>query len=69
MEPKPRSIFLRLFFMLLALVFLIGPGLFFWWIAYLAYIEKGLFNLPIPGLLGLVFVGGGVAVMISNIRS
>ncbi len=64
---KSRSIGTRLLFILLSLVFLIGPGGFFFYVAYLALREEGLTGIIIPAVMGSIFIGGGIAGVISNI--
>jgi hypothetical protein len=62
-----RSKLSRVIFILLSLIFLIGPGSFFFYVAYLALTEEGVVAVVIPAAMGVIFIGGGIAGVISNI--
>jgi hypothetical protein len=67
-HPHGRSMFVRILAILFCLVCLLGPGALFLVVATLAYAEGGVMAIIVPGVLGLIFIGGGISGIVANVR-
>ncbi len=63
---KIRTTLSRIVFTCIS-VLLLAPGCFFLYVAYLALNETGMMATIIPVTLGIIFTGGGIAGIISNV--
>ncbi|MES2216699.1 MAG: hypothetical protein V4481_05405 [Patescibacteria group bacterium] len=63
-----KHIFARILLVILFLVGLLGPGIFFLYVGYLAYLSEGETGVIVPGVLGVIFICGGLAGIVANLR-
>ncbi len=63
-----KHVIARILLIILFVVGLLGPGVFFFYVGYLAYLSEGETAVIVPGVLGILFIGGGLVGIVANLR-